>query len=266
MSSNTGLSNPEEVSITVLEARNLPDIRSINILKNARFYVTVLCENEKSKKTESIRAKNNTVLWDRKFENINIRSFSPGLTLYCFATKHLGADVLIGKLDLPIVTFHTFADKGPHDYTLISSVAELDKQTTLRLTLFAKYHSLGTTAHAISARSRPGGNVTHGQSVENRISSDNIRSAPLEAYEAINDADQRLGRMHKPGKNIATAANAIQNLPGVSKEVTEEYGTWETILGRVDLIVGIVDGIAKIHPYAEMAWNVLSLIPKVHLM
>jgi len=111
MSSRIRLSNPEEVSITVIEAHNLPDIKSKNLFKNGQYRITVEYKQGKSKKTKRMQSEDDDEIRNLKFENIIIGPSSSGIILRCFVKKGLRSKP-IGTLELPIVTFHTFSDKG----------------------------------------------------------------------------------------------------------------------------------------------------------
>jgi hypothetical protein len=47
--------------------------------------------------------------------------------------------------------------------------------------------------------------------------------------------------------------------------VVNIYATWKKAVDSIKLVVDVVDKIAEVHPYAKMAWSVLSMIPKTIL-
>ncbi|KAI0029070.1 hypothetical protein K488DRAFT_73268 [Vararia minispora EC-137] len=44
--------------------------------------------------------------------------------------------------------------------------------------------------------------------------------------------------------------------------ITESNGIWNPLLGNLRGVMDILDGVAQIHPYAKMAWSILSVMPK----
>ena len=101
----------------------------------------------------------------------------------------------------------------------------------------------------------------------------------LSTEKALDDADQAVNSMRSAVGIAITAANFTTTTSDAIDNVGSVYKTWEKAVGTLEAVMVVVDKIAEvivncllmirlnvlcqIHPYARMAWSVLSLIPKV---
>ena len=171
-----------------------------------------------------------------------------------------------------------------------------DRDATPQPTVFLKMSVLtATNTTAQGANAVPDKTLTATSAASNSTSSpqdglhvDSGTAAPLPeegqtdilpAEKAIYDTDQAVNSM-QPVPGIAiTAANLTITPPNAIDNVVSVYNTWQNAVGTLKVVMVVVDKIAEvtanylpmtglnilcqIHPYAKMAWSVLSLIPKV---
>ena len=101
----------------------------------------------------------------------------------------------------------------------------------------------------------------------------------MDPVEDVSDATRHFGDMNRIKNVVVTSAKRVEGAPEMASKVKNVYETWEIALDRVAGIVDVVDKIAEvasipfitsnrtltklqIHPYAKMAWSILSFIPK----
>ncbi|KAF8130207.1 hypothetical protein EV363DRAFT_241053 [Boletus edulis] len=85
-----------------------------------------------------------------------------------------------------------------------------------------------------------------------------VNAEEHQAIDAVTMANATLS-VHRSPAVIDTLGSAVSTLTNV-----QTYGTtWEVLLRRMKIFNNIVDGIAEIHPYASMAWSVISAASKI---
>ncbi|KAI0258823.1 hypothetical protein BC834DRAFT_847123 [Gloeopeniophorella convolvens] len=74
-----------------------------------------------------------------------------------------------------------------------------------------------------------------------------------------------MGQMTHASESHTAALEQADGLPDKLSQLGNLYDTWESVIGKIQWIVDITDKIAEVHPYAKMAWSILSFIPKAFL-
>ncbi|KAI0026490.1 hypothetical protein K488DRAFT_92471 [Vararia minispora EC-137] len=59
---------------------------------------------------------------------------------------------------------------------------------------------------------------------------------------------------------VSTATEFSQHVSDAGESMKELYDTLEPLLKNIAFVVDVVDKIAEIHPYAKMAWSVISIV------
>ncbi|KAI0258779.1 hypothetical protein BC834DRAFT_1036203 [Gloeopeniophorella convolvens] len=77
--------------------------------------------------------------------------------------------------------------------------------------------------------------------------------------------DEAAGQLASASAPVTSMANYAEQASGVLDQAKSIYDTWSVVLTRMRWIVDCTEKIAEIHPYAKIAWSVLSLIPKTIL-
>ncbi|KAF7966264.1 hypothetical protein HWV62_39409 [Athelia sp. TMB] len=86
------------------------------------------------------------------------------------------------------------------------------------------------------------------------------RSETAALSSAIDPLEQISAQLSEPGPvvEVADAMSAVgATVAGLAQ--SDLVGTLTTLVGDLDFVLQLGDGIAKIHPWASLAWNVLSL-------
>jgi hypothetical protein len=102
--------------------------------------------------------------------------------------------------------------------------------------------------------------------------------------EGVERATHTLVQMDNAPLALGRGEDAVSNLNIVVNEITSRIGSWQPLLEKLQLFKGVVDKIAEVryltkyilsslshngtlcfqvHPYAKMAWSILSAIPQV---
>ena len=103
--------------------------------------------------------------------------------------------------------------------------------------------------------------------------------------EAVKYGKQAVEQMASAPPPIEPLSSAIVAVTSATAELASNVDNWGSLLRKVERFTTIVDGIAevrnvtnhtysaythvillKVHPYAKMAWSVLSAVPKVCLI
>ncbi|KAI0026743.1 hypothetical protein K488DRAFT_91943, partial [Vararia minispora EC-137] len=66
----------------------------------------------------------------------------------------------------------------------------------------------------------------------------------------------------EPPRLASVIVDGAQLMSNIANTVIGQAGLWETLLGHVQSVTSILDKVSQVHPYASMAWSVLSAIPK----
>ncbi|KAI0265707.1 hypothetical protein BC834DRAFT_843556 [Gloeopeniophorella convolvens] len=88
---------------------------------------------------------------------------------------------------------------------------------------------------------------------------------PLAADEALHRADEVTGRVKEPVHPLTAAMGHANNTLNILDRAGTMHDTWKKAVDKIRWVVDVTDKIAEVHPYAKMAWNIISLIPKALL-
>ncbi|KAI0262022.1 hypothetical protein BC834DRAFT_892688 [Gloeopeniophorella convolvens] len=130
-------------------------------------------------------------------------------------------------------------------------------------------HPTGTTTLVLSI-DLPGTSSQHGRVLGEAGGSgappdvsmeDQVHSAEV----ASSSAKKAMDNLKGTKDSISQTMQIADKAPGDLEEVVGLYDTWAPALNNVKQVVDIVDKIAEIHPWAKMAWSILSCIPKTFI-
>ncbi|ETW77091.1 hypothetical protein HETIRDRAFT_421274 [Heterobasidion irregulare TC 32-1] len=83
---------------------------------------------------------------------------------------------------------------------------------------------------------------------------------PPEPANLLSSAKAALSNMKSPASPIALAIGASTS---ALEPVKDFVDNWTALLSQVQTFCELMDGIAEVHPYAKMAWSVISIPQKV---
>ncbi|KIL54776.1 hypothetical protein M378DRAFT_174052 [Amanita muscaria Koide BX008] len=238
------MASADEISIEVItiQASHIPH----PIASRGYAFVEIIAGND-SRRTERIKLKKNaSTRWDAHF-------------------------VLPPMNGASNITFSVFHDSLFHDKCLgrveISVRALLERQRhradeDVILSLANKKGKLGTGRLAIRILEQPRMSATtsttrvEDQSIQ--VAEQSTTSAISRAVEQAQTSEQQLSP-----PRLAKMADAVTSLANTASNQTDLVISFNCLLDKVAILVKIGDGVAKIHPYVNFAWQVLSAGVKV---
>ncbi|TDL14446.1 hypothetical protein BD410DRAFT_833076, partial [Rickenella mellea] len=90
-------------------------------------------------------------------------------------------------------------------------------------------------------------------------------AAQAEAKHVVEQAGIELSKMHSPGRVTATLIPAGNKANDAIDQITRLDDVAQPLLSKLKIFTEVVDKIAEVHPYAKMAWSVLSAAHKTIL-
>ncbi|KAI0263259.1 hypothetical protein BC834DRAFT_325592 [Gloeopeniophorella convolvens] len=252
--------SPARPTLTVVRADGLPHLRTLFRKKERKYYITAT-DGLRIKKTSAIRSIDYSVQWNEILSGLTVGS-SSRLVFHIFARRTWLRDVRLGLLSIPFESIRS------------SPLQEFDisfdpiRKTTLVLSITLPEVSRATFGAVSSPETLPAPSALEGaqpgSSPEPNTSSDDPNSAdPVQVAETslarAGEAIAGLGSVPSVQLELAKAADGAPDQLG---KVADLYDTWKVALANVKFVVDVVDKISEIHPWAKMAWSILSCIPK----
>ncbi|TDL21597.1 hypothetical protein BD410DRAFT_297734 [Rickenella mellea] len=90
-----------------------------------------------------------------------------------------------------------------------------------------------------------------------------LGSPQAEAKHVMEQAGIELSKMYYPGRVPATLVPAGNKANDATDRTTKLDDVAQPLLSKLKIFTEVVDKIAEVHPYAKMAWSVLSAAHKV---
>ncbi|KZS88473.1 hypothetical protein SISNIDRAFT_490073 [Sistotremastrum niveocremeum HHB9708] len=194
-------------------------------------------------------------------ETISIDSLSKSLTVKIYIKHAMGSDVFFGTLTAEIAELSSElrasnAGNGDQGWTKPRRVAtggdDLDDSMpnlSFRFTPFDQAEEGDNDSATISA---------HSEAPSSRLDTDleQLRKAKEAASQAIKSLKKVPLGMQREDDLVETAKSAGDILGPVASDAQE-------IFGQIGAFVDVVDKIAEVHPYAKLAWAVISLPFKI---
>ncbi|KAI0264945.1 hypothetical protein BC834DRAFT_881233 [Gloeopeniophorella convolvens] len=83
-----------------------------------------------------------------------------------------------------------------------------------------------------------------------------------DARRRIGGAKDAVENMQSLSEPTATTMDTLNDSPNIADHASDLYSTWGAVVNRMAWVVDITGKIAEVHPYAKMAWSILSFIPR----
>ncbi|KAI0267883.1 hypothetical protein BC834DRAFT_968781 [Gloeopeniophorella convolvens] len=250
-------------TLTVVRAEGLPHLKTLFRKKERKYYATAI-DGLRVERTSAIRSREQSVQWDEILSGLIVDP-SSRLIVHVSARRTWLRDVRLGLLAIPFESIRSSVQEFdiPFDpirkTALVLSIATPEASQRVTSGTFGSPEALRAPRALRSA--------APGSPTEPNTSSDDTNSA-----DPMQIAEKGLSRAGKAIASIGRAQNlplelvkAVNDAPGQLDKVADLYETWDVALGNVKLIVDVVDKIPEIHPWAQMAWSILSCIPKASI-
>ncbi|KAI0262282.1 hypothetical protein BC834DRAFT_1002829 [Gloeopeniophorella convolvens] len=212
--------------------------------------------------TDIVSSKDGSVVWNQWIGDFSLHTFSR-LTLRLFTGGKSSQDGSLASLELPS---ESLSQTSSQDFDLVPSdhsSGELKQHATLRIAIEALALPIGATSTPF---------VSYPMQVDNPADNIPPRLPPTmntlepdaitEAQHYIDQADTAVGNTKCAPTLIRMAPGLMGQAQGAFDQATDLYTTWKGVADKMKWVVDITEQIAEIHPYAKMAWSILSFIPK----
>ncbi|KAI0259279.1 hypothetical protein BC834DRAFT_846835 [Gloeopeniophorella convolvens] len=258
--------------LKIIHADGLRVTGFLDRFKHRRFYVTAT-DGLTTKTTKAIKSEKHLARWDETFDSLPIDP-SSRLTLRLLAKRDKHDDVLVGGLELSYAEL--VRGSAPRDFHVTSIRSTKPSQRViLRLEITIDHAERPSEPAVSSSASEPSsfpGKVDDGPARSPSSTPSAAGTVPgMPSFAEMLDrvalpaVDDAAGQLVAPSAPVANMANYAEQASGALDEAGGVYDTWNVVLTRMKWIVDCTEKIAEIHPYAKIAWSVLSLIPKTIL-
>ncbi|KAI0259304.1 hypothetical protein BC834DRAFT_1045384 [Gloeopeniophorella convolvens] len=237
--------------------------------KNRRFRVSAT-DGAITRDTGYIKSKGVSVEWD-----VVLGEFTAGpssrLTLRLFAKRRVHSDALIGTLELPFASLcfsssHVIRIGVFPDNVILTQPT---RHVTIHLEVIVSEAASSPTPDAAPDPA----SVTPGVPLGIDSANAHQPTPPPEGHiHGLHPVDETLARVDDAVRNVHLASPLItKNMEDAGRApdgldgVDNLYDTWKSVIDKIQWVVDVTDKIAEIHPYAKMAWSILSFIPKTFL-
>ncbi|KAI0271313.1 hypothetical protein BC834DRAFT_1030808 [Gloeopeniophorella convolvens] len=251
--------SPVHPTLTVVRVDGVPHLKTLYRKEERKYYVTAT-DGLRVERTSAIRSRGQSVQWDEILSGLTVKP-SSRLIMRVFAQRTRLRDVHIGLLAIPFESIRS----SPFQEFDISFDPTL--KTTLVLSMALPEASQHATSVVISSPEALWAPSVLGSA--DLPAGPSTSSDGPDPADPLQVADRSLVRAEKAATGLGGAQglplellNAVDEAPDQLEKVADLYDTWKVALGNVKLVVDVVDKIAEIHPWAKMAWSILSCIPK----
>ncbi|KAH9047040.1 hypothetical protein EDB84DRAFT_1673774, partial [Lactarius hengduanensis] len=279
-------SQPLSVEVTVLRARNVPQFKTTFGGKREYFVtITYGATTKKTKKqtkrrTKSAQIDGQIVAWDQRLDAlydilifdhmfrlkvpISLVQPSSHISLRLYAKKSITSDILIGthEMTLPVVSqINTSVTLGDGNEQAGRSTPPVTLDLTITVladgTSPSDPHIIPTEGDDAPAEDFPQPTMAPDSSGPDRPSAPGHLSHPPDhrPVESSTLMPQDQGETSVVEKHQIVSVDQVE-------EVIDRSNTWEGAVGRIKWVMDTLSPVAELHPIAQMAYKVLSVIPE----
>ncbi|KAH9017272.1 hypothetical protein EDB85DRAFT_678770 [Lactarius pseudohatsudake] len=255
------------VEVTILRARNVPRIKKRFGLKR-QFFVTVT-DGETEKKTGSVQIDGRTAQWNEMLGAFSTRR-SSRLILRLYAMRSAHSDILIGMCEISIPLSSQLENNVTVDLSHGGGDAgESTQPVTLYLTIIVS----GNMASPVSPTDPPR-IPTNGDDLDSSAEEGTTSSIVSDPGGPIQSTF--LGPLSPLSDPLPVETGApmpdgqVEMLPTERatlrvNEAENQVNGWNGAISRIKWVMDTVGPVAELHPYAKMAYGLVSAIPKTLL-
>ncbi|KAH9069403.1 hypothetical protein EDB83DRAFT_2674423 [Lactarius deliciosus] len=262
-------SQPLSVEVTVLRARNVPQFKTTFGGKR-EYFVTITygtttkkTKKQTKRKTKSVQIDGQTVAWDQRLDAFLVQP-SSHIILRLYAKKSITSDILIGthEMTLPVESqINISVTLGDDNGQARQSTPPVELDLTIIVlangTSPSDPHTIPTEGDGTAAEDFSKPTMAPDSSGLDRSSAPGHLSHPPD---------------HRPVES-STLMPQDQGETSVIEEphivrvdqveaVIDRSNTWEGAVGRIKWVMDTLSPFAGLHPIAQMAYKVLSVIPE----
>ncbi|KAI0274597.1 hypothetical protein BC834DRAFT_839720 [Gloeopeniophorella convolvens] len=266
------------IELDVIRASGLLPIVALDkLFGHRRFYITIT-DGTITKRTKAVESESQMVIWGETFNDYMITTSSQ-VTLKLFASRVSHQDSLVGTLVLLSGSLLASGSRN-FDFALTGDTAmQPAPRVILRLAV-----TVVSEARPPAESTYPAPTISSHDSVPSKVevvpvgsasaASPRLETIPIVETPSVvkalpqpdlaitDEAVRQIGLA--PGKAIEVA-EYIDRAPSAVDQAMDLWDTWSAALERIDWIVTVCAEVAEVHPYAKMAWSVLSFIPQALL-
>ncbi|KAI0261015.1 hypothetical protein BC834DRAFT_972973 [Gloeopeniophorella convolvens] len=254
-------------TVTVISASGLPHLSNV-FGKERRFYVSAT-DGATTRATLGVQNSRQTVQWNTALGEFTLND-SSHLTLSVFAERKLSSDELVGTLKIQLGSIGTSPRTVYYDLVLNKDTDGHSSQRpiiSLSITLSEAYLPTPIAATDVPEPDpveRQSGDVPTQISMPVSWGAESPIETPS-ASGALLGADEAMNSVQIASSSVVKAMSSLEKVPDFFSEAGDVFQTMGTVIQRIKTVMDTVDSIAELHPYAKMAWSVLSCIPKALL-
>ncbi|KAH8990562.1 hypothetical protein EDB92DRAFT_2103973, partial [Lactarius akahatsu] len=258
------------VEVTVLQARNVPHIKT-TFGKKREFFVTVACgattktRKQTKKSTKSVHTDGQTAVWDQTLDPFFVQS-SSHLILCLYAKRLMRSDVLIGTLEMAIPESENDISVTLNDGNGQAGPSTPPVTLDLKIAVSANGTSPSDPQTIPAERDDtppevPKPTITPDpRGLDPSSASDHLLPPPDHLpVQSNTDMPQDQGETSLVDSEKAQAV--LVRVDEVNKSI-DRSNTWEGAVEKIKWVMNILSPVAELHPIAQMAYKVLSVIPQ----
>ncbi|KAH8979003.1 hypothetical protein EDB92DRAFT_445415 [Lactarius akahatsu] len=267
-------SQPISVGVTVIRARNIPHIKT-TFGRKRELFVTIAygattkkTKKQTEKRTKTVHIDGQTAVWDQRLDPFFVQPSSQ-LTLCLYAKRLTQRDILIGIHQMVIPN----ESESNISVTLGDGTRQAGQSTppvTLDLTI------------TVSANGTSLNNLPEIPTKGDDTLTEEVPSKPTKATASDSGGPDRSSALdyplsppdHIPAQSsslmpqdqgetsiVEKARIDLVRADEVEKSI-DRSKTWEGVVGKIKWVMDTLSPVAQLHPIAQMAHKVLSVIPE----
>ncbi|KAH9031029.1 hypothetical protein EDB85DRAFT_1391188 [Lactarius pseudohatsudake] len=255
------------VEVTVLRAHNIPYVKR-PFGRKRQFFVTVT-NLVATKKTKSVQIEGHTVQWNQPLGAFSTQR-SSHLTLVLYEKRLAHRNAVIGTCEIPIPD----ASRSDVSFDLINGDGGAGRSTqpaTLDLTI-----TVSANMHPINPHDPPDistkGDDTLADAAKSSMTQDPGEHFQYTAPEPLLPSPDPLSvETSTPAPDsqaetstVERARIALRHADEVKKPI-DGVNTRNGVISRIKWLMDTVSPVAELHPFAKMAYNLISAIPQTLL-
>ncbi|KAH9061812.1 hypothetical protein EDB83DRAFT_2552173, partial [Lactarius deliciosus] len=259
------------VEVTVFQARNVPHIKT-TFGKKRKFFVTIAygattkTRKQTKKRTKSVHTDGQTAVWDQRLDPFFVQS-SSHLILCLYAKRLARSDVLIGTSEVAIPE-----SENNISVTLNDGNGQAGPSTPpVTLDLKIAVSANGTSPSDPQTTPTETDDNPAEEVPKPTIAPDPRESGPSSASDHFLPPPDHLPDQSNTdmpqdqGETSLVDSEKVQVVLVRADEVNKSIdrsNTWEGAVARIKWVMDILSPVAELHPIAQMAYKVLSVIPE----
>ncbi|KAI0261969.1 hypothetical protein BC834DRAFT_1034652 [Gloeopeniophorella convolvens] len=270
-----------QFTLRVLRLDGLPHRSPVDMLRKtfgqAPHFSFCATDGITTRETQALESRNQSVVWNETLGHFTIDG-SSCLVLRLFA-KREGRSDLVGTVEVPseftrFSSLHLFDVRPEKDALTKSSrpiTIRIEIAVSKTLDQSTPVDNSGIIEPVLShpdttaiPEQLPGG-APSSTSSPGTPALEDVPPATLLVEEALDHADGTTSRMTSAPGLVRTIADSVIQAPDQLSRAGDFCTTWGVVIDKISGVVGVLDKVSELHPYAKMAWSILSFIPKAFL-